>query len=327
MDMELQKLKNMISSIPSIVQPIPEVTTEDHPKREEYLRDYVGKFGREALDIPNIDMARAAQAFKMGLKSGSPFYEDLVMNRCITRAYWNYYYYGRDILPGLPFSSTLLIGQVERGEDDEEEEYPRISDYFFSVNMPGIRFAMQDLGDNARWPRKIEKVSSWKDQSRWCVYHENFSHTTENCIGLRIELSHLLSKGYLKDHLGRKGNKIQEDNKPTERAPSPRDAKIVNLISGGSDICGTFYSAFKRHAKESKSEKETRPTRTTILVDKKVITFEEEGKENILYPHHDGLFITLYMANHYLQRILVDGGSSVNITQLKTLNKMNIPKD
>lgn len=73
--------------------------------------------------------------------------------------------------------------------------------------------------------------------------------------------------------------------------------------------------------------KETRPTRTTILDDRKVIILEEEDKENTLDPHHDGLVITLYMENHFVRRILVDGGSSVHIIQLETLKKMNIPED
>lgn len=46
------------------------------------LRDYVNKFNREALDIPNLDMPTAVQAFKIGLPNDSPFYEELVMNLC-----------------------------------------------------------------------------------------------------------------------------------------------------------------------------------------------------------------------------------------------------
>ena len=50
--------------------------------QDESLRDYVNRFGRESLGIPNIDTATAVQAFKMGLPKDSQFYEDLVMNPC-----------------------------------------------------------------------------------------------------------------------------------------------------------------------------------------------------------------------------------------------------
>ena len=44
--------------------------------------NFVNMFGREALSIPNIDMETTVEAFKMGLKVHSPFYEDLVRTPC-----------------------------------------------------------------------------------------------------------------------------------------------------------------------------------------------------------------------------------------------------
>ena len=49
---------------------------------KESLRTYVSRFGKETLEIPNLDMATAVEAFKMGLKKDSLFYEDLVMTPC-----------------------------------------------------------------------------------------------------------------------------------------------------------------------------------------------------------------------------------------------------
>jgi hypothetical protein len=46
----------------------------------ESFKDYVSRFGWDSLDIPNLDVATAVQAFKMGLRKDSPFYEDLMMN-------------------------------------------------------------------------------------------------------------------------------------------------------------------------------------------------------------------------------------------------------
>jgi hypothetical protein len=50
--------------------------------RGESLRDYVAKFGRESLDIPNLDIATSVEAFKIGLLKDSRFCDDLVMNPC-----------------------------------------------------------------------------------------------------------------------------------------------------------------------------------------------------------------------------------------------------
>ncbi|XP_023749270.1 uncharacterized protein LOC111897549 [Lactuca sativa] len=98
------------------------------------------------------------------------------------------------------------------------------------------------------------------------------------------------------------------------------------MISGGSDICGTSYAAAKRHAMLSKIEKEKGPQKNTSIKNDKEITFDEADRQDIQDPHHDGLVITLYIANYFFRRILIDGGSSVNIILVDALKRMNIPE-
>lgn len=54
--------------------------------------------------------------------------------------------------------------------------------------------------------------------------------------------------------------KEQDHANILEKAGShPSDAKVINVVSGGSDIFGTSYSVAKGHTKVSKMEKEERP--------------------------------------------------------------------
>ena len=62
---------------------------------------------------------------------------------------------------------------------------------------------------------------------------------------------------------------------------------------------------------------------TTLTTDK-VIAFDSDDRDTVQDPHHDALVITLYVANHFVRRILVDNGSSINIIQLETLKRMNV---
>ncbi|KAL7600002.1 uncharacterized protein LOC111909241 [Lactuca sativa] len=200
----------------------------------------------------------------------------------------------------------------------------------FSVDVSGVIYAMQDLGDKARWLKRDNKSTTWKDKSKWCAYHEDFVDMMEDCIALRKEISYLLIKGHLKEILGRKREKSKENCQDGHRilekpGSPPADAKIINVISGGSNIRGTSYSQAKRHMKVSK-KKEYIPQRNTMFSSEKEITFDETDREGIQDRHHDKLVITLYMANHFIRRILVDGGSSVNIVLLDTLKRRNIPK-
>ncbi|XP_076935664.1 uncharacterized protein LOC143602452 [Bidens hawaiensis] len=143
----------------------------------------------------------------------------------------------------------------------------------------------RDLGDKARWPRNNEKNSAWKDKSKWCAFHEDFGHMTKDWIDLRREINYLLSKGHLKELLGKKNRNWDHKKDPKTAESLPSGTLIVNVISGGSDICGMF---------------------------------DVEDMNNIWDPHHDGLVITLYISNCFVRRILVDNESSVNIIQLDT---------
>ncbi|KAI3821347.1 hypothetical protein L1987_08913 [Smallanthus sonchifolius] len=153
----------------------------------------------------------------------------------------------------------------------------------------------------------------------------DFGHITEDCIALRKEISYLLSKGHLKEFLGKGKNKTKDHDRILQRAKSPpSDDKVIGFISGGSDICGTSYSTAKRNANEAKTEQGDRPIRTSNLTEEKVISFDVDDRNDVQDPHHDGLVITLYIANHFIWRILIDGGSSVNIIQHEVLKRMGI---
>lgn len=47
-------------------------------------------------------------------------------------------------------------------------------------------------------------------------------------------------------------------------------------------------------------EKEDKLKKNVFLTKKKDISFNEDDKENMIYPHHDGLVIPLYVANQFV---------------------------
>ncbi|KAK9077953.1 hypothetical protein SSX86_002010 [Deinandra increscens subsp. villosa] len=304
---ELQRLKDMISSVPGVIRPIPEMHVGSHrvsrsfekltgdlyrivQKSDESLWDYVARFGREALDIPNLDMAADVEAFKMVLGGDSHFYDDLVMTPCRnlnevrTRAL-RFIRLGDDKKiqkrsdVSKPESSSRITdspGKQQRSkpyyrndnhrvnaveDEEDEEDFPKVSDYCFSVDVSGLLCALQDLDD---------------------------------CIALRKEISYLLSKGHLKELFGRKKSKTQDAAELPKRAQSPpANAKVINFISGGSDICGSSFSSAKRHAREAKMDQGSRPKKNAMLTEDKIIFFDETDNLDIQDPHHDSLLDVL----------------------------------
>ncbi|XP_076953929.1 uncharacterized protein LOC143628158 [Bidens hawaiensis] len=296
-------------------------------------------------------MAAAVEALKMGLKKDSPLYDDLVMTPCrnldevrnralrYIRLEDDKKAHGNLIIPKYestnrksdfpqkfsrpkPYSKqdSPRINAVEEYEDDVE--YPK---FFDNIDISGVICSMHDLGDKARWPKKNENSGSSKDKPKWCAYHKDFGHHTDDCIALRKEIGCLLSKGYLKELFGKNKNKNQDPAKIPERAASPPlGAKVIAFISGGSDICGTSYSAAKKRARETNMDNGSRPLRTSTLTTQRTTSFEEEDRCDLENPHHDDFVITLSIAKCFVCGILIDGKSSVNNIQLDALKKMDI---
>lgn len=78
----------------------------------------------------------------------------------------------------MPYSKN--DGKKVNFVDDYEdiEEYLKLNVYSFPESTSELIYAMQGLGDKARWPRKTNKNSRWKDKSIWCAFHDDFGHNT-----------------------------------------------------------------------------------------------------------------------------------------------------
>nr|XP_043619638.1 uncharacterized protein LOC122591434 [Erigeron canadensis] len=302
------------------------------------------RFTKESLNIPKLDMLTAIQALQRGLHKGSKLQEDLIMTPCrnldeakaraarfirleeneLTSSKLEALSYDRPnrkaetpvFKPRNKPYTRHVDNQVNAVEEDDGVEYPALLTYCFSV------MALRDLGDKVRWPqKKSDSYFKKKDPSQWCAYHEDFGHLTEDCKMLRNEIFTLLAKGYLKELLGRKKAKDLEGVEfarpnSTQKADSPPlDARVINTISA------------KRFAKQSKTEKGEKGVKKASISDADIVSFEDDDFDDILEPHHDGLVVTLFIANHYVHRILIDNGSSVNIIKLETLRRMDISED
>nr|XP_043615893.1 uncharacterized protein LOC122587792 [Erigeron canadensis] len=293
-------------------------------KQHESLRDFMTRFTKESLNIPKLDMLTAIQALQRGLHQGSKFQKDLIMTPYrnldeakaraarfirleeneLTTAKLEALSYDRlnrkTETPVFKQRHKPYIrhvhNQINAVEEEEGTEYPALSTYRFTVGIPGLIMALRNLGDKVRWPQKKNNDGYFKktDTSQWCAYHEDFGHVTEDCKMLRREICILLSKGYLTELMGRKKAKDIEGMdltkpKPTQKADSPpANAKVINTISGGSEVCGSSYSAAKRFAKQNKAEKREKSVKKASISYSDTISFEDDDFDDVIEPHHDG---------------------------------------
>ncbi|XP_010462614.1 PREDICTED: uncharacterized protein LOC104743203 [Camelina sativa] len=184
------------------------------------------------------------------------------------------------------------------------------------------------MGENVRWPPKMKAPDNKRNTSKWCEFHNDHGHRTEDCISLRMEVNELLKKGYLREYLSDKTqNRLDgESNKQVAIANGlvspPKHDRVINVISGGSEISGITHSAAKRNTRTVKNC-QSKGQATQGDMPACTISFAM-SESSVSTPHHDALVIQLTVANCLVKRILIDNGSSTNILYMQAYKELGL---
>ncbi|XP_021766983.1 uncharacterized protein LOC110731430 [Chenopodium quinoa] len=304
---------------------------------KETIRTYWSQFNKENVSIKNVDNRTATEAFLRGLHTDSDLYKDMVKYPCSTfeevrtkavaQMRFDEDIANRSSYPSSRISSDRKAPSNPRGswrhqpyeaagrsrsvsavqvEDIfDAPQYHEISEYGFDVNIVAVVKKLEPLGSKVRWPSKSNKPEWEKYMSKWCEFHSDHGHKTEDCYALRSEVAFQLKRGNLKHLLEKKksndASRHQPETTTTVGPPKPPVPKvIVNVITGGSDICGLTYSATKRIAKSTIDNADVLNEIRDPL-EKKLeamsITFDDDDVNNINREHEDSLVISLVVGN------------------------------
>ena len=176
-----------------------------------------------------------------------------------------------------------------------------------------------------------------RDNTRYCEFHRDYGHRTDDCIQLKREIEYLIRRGYLRHFIAPENqsqNQAQSQAPAQQPPPPPQQTTTqhqqplgeIHVISGG--FAGwESSSAQKAHLRSIRSAEigEIQVFKLPRLDTS--ITFSDSNLEGCQYPHDDPLVVRAVVANKTVHRVLVDNGSSADIIFASAFDKMGIGKE
>ncbi|KAJ9168388.1 hypothetical protein P3X46_019918 [Hevea brasiliensis] len=100
---------------------------------------------------------------------------------------------------------------------------------------------IQEVGHDIKWPRKLKADNlGRRDQNKYCHFHDDHGHTTDECRQLKDEIEWLIREGSLKKFARDGKTHRKEESLANKEPPKPNLEElvgIINVIAGGLDEC------------------------------------------------------------------------------------------
>ena len=106
-----------------------------------------------------------------------------------------------------------------------------------------------------RWPSQMRTDPTKRDTTRYCEFHRDHGHRTDDCIQLRKEIEYLIRRGYLCCYIASEGQDQAQPPPPRQPTPTQHQQPLgeIYVISGGFAGSGESSSARKAHLRSIRS--------------------------------------------------------------------------
>ena len=85
-----------------------------------------------------------------------------------------------------------------------------------------------------KWPTQMKSDPSTRDNTKYCEFHRDYGHRTENCIQLKREIEYLIRRRYLRRFISPESQtQDQNQNQTPTQQPPPRQTMTQHQQSLG----------------------------------------------------------------------------------------------
>ncbi|XP_058208127.1 uncharacterized protein LOC131321138 [Rhododendron vialii] len=341
--------------------------------RWESLREYTTRFNKEVVQIEEADDSVSITAYIAGLYSGQFLYllsqeppktlaelmlraqkhmnaEEAVYARRSRNSFD--LYAGPSQVGEFPPSnrkrreSTRKTGRQPKNKKMDSRSSPKRGggppQGKYKQFTPLIATAEQILSilqndPDLKCPEKLKTDPNRRAKDKYCRFHRDHGHNTDDCINLKQQIKELIQRGRLQCFATKKYLKISMRNdtsKEGKDATAPRSGPIgeIKVIHGGLAGGGESSNARKAHLRKLSMEEylEVNTVGRPSKFQKKKeipIIFSEEDIKGTQVPHDDPLVITIVMANYFMRIVLIDSGSSADILYLHAYDQLKVRRE
>ncbi|XP_011102021.1 uncharacterized protein LOC105180059 [Sesamum indicum] len=210
----------------------------------ETLRDFMQRFVDAVHEVPHVNQEMLASIVQQNLQLGR-FKESIAgkppntIEDLIVRS--QKYIRIEESNAMDPSFNNKRKGREEEKESKKKKERKHVPPVglarYTLLNAPRgeILVVAEQQGLINQWPKKMKDNPKRFKSDKYCRFHRDRGHTTEECHHLKNEIEKLIQRGYLKEYVNQ-GPKHQPRDSTSKQAGNGNNlptAGVIAVISGG----------------------------------------------------------------------------------------------
>ncbi|KAK4402617.1 hypothetical protein Sango_1002400 [Sesamum angolense] len=294
-------------------------------RENESLRDYMQRFVEAVHEVPHVNHELLASIIQQNMLPGR-FKESIAdkppstMENLLMRS--EKYIRIEESNASDPSLGVKRKGREEEKEPKKKEERKHVPPTGFThyttlnASRGEILVVAKQQGLIHQWPRKMKDNPKRVKSEKYCRFHRDRGHTTEECHHLMNEIEKLIQRGYLKEYINQGPSRQPQDStsaqtRNTDNLPT---AGVIAVISGG-PAGGDSANARKALVRATRGSHWQASIQVYNVNSKKQeeISFNSQDMDPMRHQNNDALVISATLANFLVKKILVDSGSSADI--------------